>query len=172
VEAAVPPALPAAAPAGTTTAAAVAGAPPAEAVEPTGPLGRVTVVSSYPVDVFWKGKLVGKGTSPQVSLPVGRQTVTLVSGAYFLRSSLPVTVRGEGVAGVEAPRLGRIHIKASPDNCQVFIDGAFVDYPPILDRQVAVGAHTVAFKWPDGTRREAPAEVDGSSPVYVMGRKD
>lgn len=171
--AAVPPATPAAATAtAAPTAAGVAGAPPAEAVEPTGPLGKVTVVSSYPVEVIWKGQLVGKGTSPQVSLPVGRQTVTLVSRAYFLNSSVPVTVRGEAVSGVEAPRLGRINIKASPDNCQVFIDGAFVDYPPILDRQVAVGAHTVAFKWPDGTRRDEPAEVDGSAPAYVTGRKD
>jgi len=171
VAAEAPPNVPAgatAAPTGRTVAAA----PPDESIEPTGPLGRVTVVSSYPVEVFWRDKLVGKGTSPQVSLPVGRQTVTLVSRAYFLRSSLPVTVRGEAVSGVEAPRLGRISIKASPDNCQVFIDGAFVDYPPILDRPVAVGAHTVAFKWPDGTRREEPAEVEGSGPVYVMGRKD
>jgi serine/threonine-protein kinase len=168
----VPAAVPLAAPAAVPAAAVVAGAPPSESGEPTGPLGKVTVVSSYPVDVFWKGRLVGKGTSPQVSLPVGRQLVTVVAGAYFVRASLPVNVRVEAVAGVEAPRLGRINIKASPDNCQVFIDGAFVDYPPILDRPVAVGAHTVAFKWPDGTRREETAEVEGPSPVYVMGRKD
>ena len=54
----------------------------------------------------------------------------------------------------------------------MFIDGAFVDYPPILDRPVAAGAHTVAFKWPDGVKREAQAEVEAGSPAYVMGRKD
>jgi predicted Ser/Thr protein kinase len=162
-------ALPVAAPTAFPTPA---GAAVPLATEPAGPLGKVTVVSSYPVDVFWKGKLVGKGTSPQVSLPVGRQLITLFSGPYFLRASLPVNVRAEAMGGVEAPRLGRINIKASPDNCQVFIDGTFVDYPPILDRAVAVGAHTVAFKWPDGTRREETTEVEGTSPVYVMGRKD
>ena len=164
VVAAVPVVAPTAVP--TATVSAV------PAAEPVGPLGKVTVVSSYPVDVFWKGKLVGKGTSPQVSLPVGRQLVTVVSGAYFLRASLPVSVRAEATGGVEAPRLGRINIKASPDNCQVFIDGTFVDYPPILDRAVAAGAHTVAFKWPDGKRREETTVVEGTSPVYVMGRKD
>jgi hypothetical protein len=151
------------------------GEPPAEvraALEPAGPLGRVAVVSSYPVEVFWKGKLLGKGASPQLSLPVGRQVLTLVSGAHFLRANVAVNVRPETVGGVEAPRLGRINIKASPDNCEVFIDGSFVDYPPILDRAVAAGAHTVAFKWPDGTRREERAEVEAGSPVYVLGRKD
>ena len=29
-----------------------------------------------------------------------------------------------------------------------------MDYPPILDKPVAAGSHTVAFKWPDGSRRE------------------
>jgi len=100
------------------------------------------------------------------------QVITLVAASYFLRSTVAVNVKPEGVAGVEAPRLGRINIKANPDNCEVFIDGAFVDYPPILDKAVAVGTHNVAFKWPDGTRRDEQAEVEAGSPSYVMGRKD
>ncbi len=143
--------------------------PPAE--EPAGPQGRVAVVSSYPVDVVWNGMLIARSAS-QLSLPVGRQVITLVAASYFVRSTVAVNVKPEGVAGVEAPRLGKINIKANPDNCEVFIDGAFVDYPPILDKAVAVGAHTVAFKWPDGTRREEQAEVEAGSPSYVMGRKD
>jgi len=147
-------------------------AEPAVAAEPAGPEGRVAIVSSYPVDVVWNGKVVGRGASPQVSLPAGRQVLTLVAAPYFLRSSVAVNVKAEGVAGVETPRLGRLNIKANPDNCQVFIDGAFVDYPPILDKAVAVGAHTVAFKWPDGVRRDEQAQVEAGSPAYVMGRKD
>jgi len=160
--------------AGPTQAPATLPAPaePAATAEPAGPEGRVAIVSSYPVDVVWNGKVVGRGASPQVSLPVGRQVLTLLAAPYFLRSSVAVNVKAEGVAGVETPRLGRLNIKASPDNCEVFIDGAFVDYPPILDKAVAVGAHTVAFKWPDGTRRDEKAEVEAGSPAYVVGRKD
>jgi hypothetical protein len=44
---------------------------------------------------------------------VGRQQVTVVAGAYFLRASLPVNVRTEGNGG-QTPRLGRINIKAAP----------------------------------------------------------
>jgi serine/threonine protein kinase len=160
---------PRAAPAVAPAAAAAAAAPAVPVPEPQ---GKVAVVAAYPVDVWWNGKLVGKGASPQLSLPLGRQVVTLVAAPYFLRSTATVNVREDGVAGVEAPRLGKINIKASPDNCQVFIDGAFVDYPPILDRPVAAGAHSVAFKWPDGVRREEQARVEAGSPAYVMGRKD
>jgi serine/threonine-protein kinase len=162
------------APAAPTRAPAPVPAPAeaAAAAEPSGPQGRVAVVSSYPVDVVWNGKVVGRGASPQLSLPVGRQVLTLLAAPYFLRTSVAVNVKETGVAGVETPRLGRINIKASPDNCQVFIDGAFVDYPPILDKAVAVGAHIVAFKWPDGARRDEQAQVEPGSPAYVMGRKD
>ena len=56
------------------------------------------------------------------------------------------------MASVSAPELGRINVRANPDNCQVFIDGIFVDYPPILDRPLAAGPHAVSFEWPDGGR--------------------
>ena len=55
---------------------------------------------------------------------------------------------------------------------QVFIDGDFVEYPPILDRAIAAGEHRVAFKWPDGARREESVQVARGAPAYVMGRKD
>ena len=47
-----------------------------------------------------------------------------------------------------------------------------MDYPPILDRPVAAGTRTVAFKWPDGTRREETVEVAPGGLVYVTGRKE
>jgi hypothetical protein len=73
---------------------------------------------------------------------------------------------------VEAPGLGKINIRANPDNCQVFIDGAFVDYPPILDKAAAAGAHAVSFRWPDGTKRQETAEVVPGGAAFVTGRKE
>jgi hypothetical protein len=142
-------------------------------LEPAGPLGKVLVTSPYPVDVVWKGKVLARAqSSVQVSLPVGQQTLTLVSGAHAVRVGLPVEVRAGATAEVRAPELGRINIKANPDNCQVFIDGTFIDYPPILDKPVSTGAHTVTFKWPDGVRRDEAVSVAHGVPAYVMGRKD
>ena len=153
-----------------------AGALPPEVkvtLEPVGPPGSVSVASSYPIDVVWKGKVLAKGqVSPRVSLPPGRQVLTLQSTTYLLKSSITVDVKGGVESEMAAPPLGRISIRATPDNCEVFIDGVFVDYPPILDRQVASGEKTVTFKWPDGTQREERTEVVKGVLVYVSGRKD
>ena len=91
----------------------------------------------------------------------------------ILRQNVTVDVPPPpAVAAVAAPALGKINIRANPDNCQVFIDGEFVEYPPILDRAIAAGEHRVAFKWPDGVRHEESVQVARGGPAYVMGRKD
>jgi serine/threonine protein kinase len=153
-----------------------AGALPPEvkvSLEASAPPGVVAVASSYPVDVVWNGKTLSKAeVSPRVSLPPGRQTLTLLSSTYLLKANVAVDVRTGGESAVSAPPLGRISIKAAPDNCEVFIDGVFVDYPPIIERALAAGPRTVAFKWSDGTRREEHAEVPRDGLVYVTGRKD
>jgi hypothetical protein len=153
-----------------------AGALPPEVkvtLDSSAPPGVVSVASSYPVDVVWNGKTMARAeVSPRVSLPPGRQTLTLVSSTYLLRANMTVDVRAGGEFSVSAPPLGRISIKAAPDNCEVFIDGVFVDYPPIIDRALAAGPRTVAFKWSDGTRREEHAEVPRDGLVYVTGKKD
>ena len=158
---------------------AVAPSPKTDDVKPTdntspveGPSGRVTVNASYPVEVFWRGRSLGRGTSTSLSLPAGRQALTLAAPAQFLHTTVNVDVHEGGSSALEAPGLGKIHIRANPDNCQVFIDGVFVEYPPILDRPIAVGLHKVSFRWPDGKRTDETVEASREAPVYVMGRKD
>lgn len=142
-------------------------------LEPSGPLGSVRIASYFPIDVTWKGKVVAKGQlSPVISLPQGRQALTLTSSAYFLRTNLSVDVKGGAESTLEAPDVGKLSIRANPDNCQIFIDGTFVDYPPILDKPVAAGAHNVAFKWPDGAKKEETTQVPRGGVSYVMGRKE
>jgi serine/threonine-protein kinase len=137
------------------------------------PPGKLVVTAPYPVDVLWKGKaLAREQTVAEVSLPSGPQVVTLVASAHFLKVETPVEVRASETISLAAPALGRLNIRAQPDNCRVFIDGTFVDYPPILDKQVAAGSHTVAFEWPDGARREHAVDVTNRAPAYVTGRKD
>jgi serine/threonine protein kinase len=137
------------------------------------PPGKLAVASAYPLDVVWRGRVLARGqAAPEVSLPSGPQVVTLVAPAHFLRLDVAVEVRASESVSVAAPALGRLNIRAQPDNCRVFIDGAFVDYPPILEKPVAAGKHTVAFEWPDGARREHPVEVTTRAPAYVTGRKD
>jgi hypothetical protein len=155
-------------------AAGAAATPVRVTLDPLGPPGRVAVSAPYPLDVVWRGKVLSHGQpSPEVNVPAGRQVLTLVAPAYFLRQNVTVDVpRPPAVAAVAAAALGKINIRANPDNCQVFIDGDFVEYPPILDRAIAAGEHRVAFKWPDGARREESVLVARGAPAYVMGRKD
>lgn len=142
-------------------------------LEPSGPPGTFAVVSSYPVDVAWKGKPLARAqVSPRVSLPPGRHSLQVTSSSHFLRREVTVEIKSGGSAGFEAPALGKIHIKANPDNCEVFIDGVFVDYPPILDRAIAEGAHTVSFKWPDGLKRDEAIQVSKGQPSFVTGRRE
>ena len=154
---------------GPSVSAIAATAAPSPAV----PDGKVNVVSTYPVDVVWRGKLLARGqASPQVSLPAGRQVLSLIASGFAVRTNVTVDVRPDAVIGVEAPSLGRINIRANPDNCRVLVDGTFLDFPPILDRPLALGRHAVEFQWPDGARRVETVEVTKGSPAYVMGRKE
>jgi serine/threonine-protein kinase len=142
-------------------------------LEAAGPTGAVGVVSAYPVDVLWKGRVLARGQAQaRVTVPAGRQVVTLVSSTYFLRTDVSVTVPPGGEARVEAPGLGKLNVRASPDNCQVFVAGTFVDYPPILDRPVAAGSHLVSFKWPDGATSQETVEVPRGGVAFVTGRKE
>jgi hypothetical protein len=137
------------------------------------PAGTVAVVSSYPLDVFLRGRLLARGeVSPRVSVPGGRQVLTLVSGPLFLRADVAVQVPPGGEASLAAPETGRLNVRAVPDNCEVSVDGTFVDYPPILERPMAAGRHTVSFRWPDGAKSEQAVEVKGGAPSFVVGRKE
>jgi serine/threonine protein kinase len=146
--------------------------PPQRPDAPAAASGRVSLRASYPVEVIWQGRTLVRGPSGEMSLPVGRQTLTLVAAQHFWRSVATVDVREGATETLEAPALGKIHIRANPDNCQVYIDGTFVDYPPIMDRALTVGIHKVSFRWPDGKRTDETIEASAEAPVYVMGRKD
>ena len=143
------------------------------ALERLAPAGSVVVRSSYPLEVSWRGRPLAKAeASPRVSVPGGRQVLGLSAPAVFLRAQVAVDVPPRGEVAVEAPGLGKLNVRASPDNCQVFVDGAFVDYPPILDRPAAAGRHVIGFRWPDGSKHEETVDVRPGSPSFTVGRKE
>jgi hypothetical protein len=142
-------------------------------LEPAGPQGAIAIASDYPLDVLWRGRVLAKDQlSPRVSLPGGRHTLTLVAGTVFLKTDVAVTVAGGGVTAIEAPGVGKLSIRALPDNCQVAVDGTFVDYPPILNKAVVAGTHTVSFTWPDGKKAQETVEVAKGASAFVTGRKE
>jgi hypothetical protein len=153
--------------------AGAAGAPIDVVLEKQPPPGTVAVESSYPLDVLWRGRALARGEpSPRVEVAGGRQVLTLVSSAVFLKADVTVQVRPGGQVALAAPPLGKLNVRAVPDNCEIFVNGAFVDYPPILDRPAAAGRLVVSFRWPDGARSEQAVEVKGGTPAFVVGRKE
>jgi hypothetical protein len=152
------------------------GAPPAAldvTLEKLVPPGSVAVASAYALDVVWRGRTLARGeTSPRVQLPGGRQVLTLQASAVFLKADVDVDVPPGGEVAIEAPGLGKLNVRATPENCEVFVNDVFVDYPPILDRPVAAGRHSVSFRWPDGARSEQTVEVRARAPAFVIGRKE
>jgi serine/threonine protein kinase len=134
--------------------------------------GQLSVVSSYPIDVVWRGRTLSSGAvSPQVSIAAGSQVVTLVAPSVFLRRDFQVNVPAGGPTAIEAPGVSEINIMARPENCRVLIGGIFVDYPPIRDRAVVVGSQTVTFEWPDGVTKERTVDVVPGKPAFVQVTK-
>lgn len=138
-----------------------------------GPQATVVVASSYPLDVIWQGRVLAREQArASVSVPPGRQTLTLSAPQYFLKSAVTVEATGGGATQVQAPGLGRLNVRATPDNCEVLINGVFADYPPIRNRQVAAGTLHVTFKWPDGAQQDQTITLAAGEIQYVTGRKD
>jgi predicted Ser/Thr protein kinase len=151
------------------------GAPPAAidvALEKAMPGGRVLLESPYALDVVFRGRTLARGeTAARVELPGGRQQLTLVAPSVFLKAELSVEVPPGGELTLQAPALGRLNVRATPDNCEVFVGETFVDYPPILDKPIAAGRHELEFRWPDGARVREVVEVKAGAPAFVVGRK-
>jgi hypothetical protein len=137
------------------------------------PPGSVAVQSAYPLDVVWRGRTLAKGeSSPRVTLASGRQQLTLVASEVQLKADLTVEVPPGGEVALAAPALGTLNVRATPENCKVFVDDVFVDYNPIRDHPIAAGRHSVSFKWPDGKQAQQAVEVREGKPSFVEGRPE
>jgi hypothetical protein len=120
----------------------------------------------------WRGRTLARGEqSPRLQLPGGRQVLTLLAPSVFLKADVTVDVPPGGELPLQAPALGKLNVRATPDNCEVFVGETFVDYPPILDKPVAAGRYEVSFKWPDGARSQQTVEVKAGAPAFVIGKK-
>jgi hypothetical protein len=139
---------------------------------PEGPPATLVVESAYPLTVSVAGRVLA-ADKPGVTatLTAGTQEVLLESASLFLKRRETVQLEAGGTTTIKAPATGKIGVRATPDNCKIFLNGVFVDYPPILDRTIAAGSHVVTFEWPDGTRAEEKIQVQAGKPSYVMGRK-
>ena len=139
---------------------------------PEGPPSTLVVESSYPLTVSVPGRVLGADKSGvTATLPAGSYDVLLESASIFLKRRENVQLEAGASATLKAPATGKMGVRATPDNCKIFVDGVFVDYPPINDRTIVSGSHVVSFEWPDGKRAEEKVQIQAGRTSFVMGRK-
>ncbi|MCP3962036.1 MAG: protein kinase [bacterium] len=112
------------------------------------PPGFVTVAAAYPVSVIVDGRPYGPFTEGEVPVAPGRREVVLVADEVFLRHTKRIDVGSGERRSLRVPRAFGVRITAIPANCEVSIDGKFVDATPINNRRVAAGSHEISFYWP------------------------
>ncbi|MBK5255714.1 MAG: serine/threonine protein kinase [Vicinamibacteria bacterium] len=141
-------------------------------LQPVGPPSSLIVESAYPVTISVSGRVIASN-KPGISttLPSGDYEIVVESSSLFLNHRESVHLDAGGAFAYRAPGTGKVGVRAAPDNCKVFVDGVFVDYPPIIDRTIVAGDHVVSFEWPDGAKAQQRVQIREGRPSYVMGRK-
>lgn len=107
--------------------------------------GFIKYVGQFPVSLFVDGK-PAHGTSFEAE--PGTHTVSVrARGNALIRMSREISVTSGETSVIQQPAMGTLNIRANPSNCKIFIDGEFIDYPPITNLPVQIGTHAITFNW-------------------------
>jgi len=112
--------------------------------------GIISYQGSHPVSIYNQRKLVlNTASSPTVKLPPGQYTFTLVSTPpkALIRDVRKVEVKAGETTVIQAPAMASLNINARPGNCKIFIDGVYIDFPPIFNVPVQAGRHQIRIVW-------------------------
>ena len=112
------------------------------------PPGLLTVNAPYPVSIEIGGRRHGPFTRGEVPVVAGRHKVVLVAEDVFLRQTSDVEIGSGERKSLRTPKAVAVNITANPANCEVSVDGVFVDSTPINDRRMVIGSHNFSFYWP------------------------
>ncbi len=112
------------------------------------PPGMITVNAPYPVSLVVDGQPHGPFSRGEVPVTPGRHRVVLVAKDVFLRQTSEVEIASGERRSLRVPKAVTVLITANPANCEVSVDGIFVDVTPINDRRLVVGSHELSFYWP------------------------
>ncbi|MFQ5790554.1 MAG: PEGA domain-containing protein, partial [Acidobacteriota bacterium] len=138
---------------------------------PLGKPGTLLVRASYPLSVrIGRRELARASNSPSVSLTAGTHQITLYAPKVFLNQTLRVEIREQSTTHLTAPALGRVSVRASPENCTLTISGIVSEAPPFNNKSIVVGSHAFVFEWPDGRRDTQQIAVKSDERAYVTGR--
>src|SRR5439155_621803 len=135
---------------------------------PTGTL-VIKKPREYEVEVLEGETRLGKA-GDTITLIEGKHALTLRNAKMFVKETSQVEIAGGRTATplITFPSLGTLTVQAQPSNCQVFVDGQYVDVTPVLDLPIGSGAHRVKVVFvPTGASQEVAVAVDGGKNARV-----
>ena len=112
------------------------------------PPGVLIVNAPYPLSLEVAGRRHGPFTRGEVPVVAGRHQITLLAEDVFLRQTSKVEIGSGERRTLRVPKAVAVRITANPANCEVSVDGVYLDVTPINDRRMAVGTHEFSFYWP------------------------
>ena len=130
----------------------------------------VKTLKGYEVDVYAGSERLGKSGQP-ITLLEGTHALTFRNDGLLVKESASVAVAGGRAVTplVDFPSLGTLTVQAQPSNCKVFVDGAYFDVTPVLNRSIASGSHRVKVVFvPNGAARDVPVKVEPGKNARVV----
>lgn len=130
--------------------------------------GYIKYVGQIPVTIFVDGK-AERGNS--IEAEPGTHTVSIRSrGGAFISKRQDVEVKSGDTSIISQPAMGTLSVRANPSNCKIFIDGEFIDFPPITNLPVQSGTHAVTFNWEKlGKKTTKSVVISAGQSETVMG---
>jgi serine/threonine-protein kinase len=153
------------------TEAAVAAGRLAVPLQPAVVRVRVTTAGPYPFEVVDGTRIVSPlAEAHTLTLPEGRQ-LRLRAPDVFLDQRVVVRGGSSGAMRIAVPGLGSISVRAVVENCSMRIDGIRADPPPVHQKPLVAGDHTVELMCADGEVRRQRVEVRDGVNTTVLFRQ-
>jgi serine/threonine protein kinase len=130
--------------------------------------GFLIVKGSYPIDIYLGNRLLARSAiNKKIEILPGNHNLTIVNEEIFLNRIINVQISSKQNTEFALPGIGKINIQAIRSNCKIYIDGKYLDYPPISDRNIVAGNHTIKCVWADGTEKIEKKEIIAGKSAYV-----
>ncbi len=123
---------------------------------------RVTASADYPFEIVRGSTVLSEmATEHDVTIQPAEGRIVARNPQYLLSETLPVDFQRSRVSVTLRP-LGALAVFSIVETCKVFADGQDLGYPPIPNRPVAAGRHTVELRCEGGeTSRQSVTVSSG-----------
>lgn len=132
---------------------------------------RVSASGAYAFEVVDGSRTVSASAQQHsLTLPEGR-SLRLRAPGVFLDQRVVVRGGASGAMRLAVPGLGSISVRAVVENCDMRIDGVRTDAPPVHQKPIAAGEHTVELVCADGEARRQRIDVREGANTTVLFRQ-